>query len=215
MNWMKGLAAMAMVGALAWTSTQVGAQDNTAREARDRAEIEALMWSYTRALDTLNPDAYAAAYTPDGQFVAGQNATKGQAALKKMIVDTNERQTARRQGRGAAGDVSHDPESEADVRGQGSCADRRVLLDRVRRDRPHRAGTRGRSRPQRRSVGPRQRQVAHSESRRRAQGLSHGRSCHLVFQRTRVVGGLVPGFGVPTPLKRKRWNRRASKFSPT
>jgi hypothetical protein len=56
---------MGIVRALAWTSTRVGAQDNVAREARDRAEIEALMWDYTRALDTLNPDAYAAAYTPD------------------------------------------------------------------------------------------------------------------------------------------------------
>jgi uncharacterized protein (TIGR02246 family) len=103
MNWMKSLAAMAMVCALAWTSTQVGAQDNTAREARDRAEIEALMWSYTRALDTLNPEAYAAAYTPDGQFVAGQNATKGHAALKKMIVDTNERQSANAKGEARPG----------------------------------------------------------------------------------------------------------------
>ena len=103
MNWMKGLAALAMVCALAWTSTLVGAQDNTAREARDRAEIEALMWSYTRALDTLNPEAYAAAYTPEGQFVAGQNATKGHAALKKMIVDTNERQSANAKGEARPG----------------------------------------------------------------------------------------------------------------
>ena len=93
MTWMRGLSAMAIVCALAWTS-QVGAQDNAAREARDRAEIEALMWSYTRALDTLNADAYAAAYVPDGQFVAGGNATKGHDALKKMIVDTNARQSA-------------------------------------------------------------------------------------------------------------------------
>jgi uncharacterized protein (TIGR02246 family) len=98
MNWMRAVVVTALVCAVAWTSTQAGAQDNAAREARDRAEIEALMWSYTRALDTLNPEAYAAAYTPDGQFVAGQNATKGHAALKKMIVDTNERQSANAKG---------------------------------------------------------------------------------------------------------------------
>ena len=97
------VAVAAVVGAMAFASTQLGAQDTAAREARDRAEIEALMWSYTRALDTLNPDAYAAAYTPDGQFVAGQNATKGQAALKKMIVDTNERQTASAKGEARPG----------------------------------------------------------------------------------------------------------------
>jgi hypothetical protein len=94
MKLMKTIALTTVLCAIAWASTQVGAQDNTAREAKDRAEIEALMWRYTRALDTLNADAYAAAYTPDGQFGTGANATKGHAALKKMIVDTNERQTA-------------------------------------------------------------------------------------------------------------------------
>ena len=98
MKVMKTMVMITVVCAIGWASTQVGAQDNATREVRDRAEIEALMWSYTRALDTLNADAYAAAYTPDGQFVAGQNATKGHAALKKMIVDTNERQAANAKG---------------------------------------------------------------------------------------------------------------------
>jgi hypothetical protein len=93
---LKRTIAMTMIVCAAgwWGSTRIGAQDNAAREARDRAEIEDLMWRYARALDTLNPDAYAAVYAPDGQFGAGANATKGHAALKKMIVDTNERQTA-------------------------------------------------------------------------------------------------------------------------
>jgi len=94
MNAMRTAVVTAIVCAVAWASTQVGAQDNAAREARDRVEIEALMWRYARALDTLNADAYAANYTPDGQFGTGANATKGAAALKKMIVDTNDRQTA-------------------------------------------------------------------------------------------------------------------------
>ena len=54
------------------------------REVRDRAEIEDLMWRYTRALDTGNGAAYAAAYTPDGQFSAGTNVTKGREALMKL-----------------------------------------------------------------------------------------------------------------------------------
>ena len=49
----------------------------------DRAEIEKLMWSYDRALDTYNADAYAAKFTADGAF--GQ--TKGHAALHKMVAD--------------------------------------------------------------------------------------------------------------------------------
>ena len=58
------------------------------REARDRAEIEALMWRYTRALDTGNAEAYAAAYTEDGQFGTGANATRGREALKAMVGGT-------------------------------------------------------------------------------------------------------------------------------
>jgi uncharacterized protein (TIGR02246 family) len=55
------------------------------REAKDRAEIEQLMWRYTRALDTGNAEAYAATYTADGQFGTGANATKGREALKAMV----------------------------------------------------------------------------------------------------------------------------------
>jgi len=57
------------------------------QQMKDREEIEALMWKYARALDTFNADAYASVYTADGQFGAGANATKGTAALKKMIED--------------------------------------------------------------------------------------------------------------------------------
>jgi uncharacterized protein (TIGR02246 family) len=94
MTQMRILAVAAVVGTIGFASTQLGAQDNAAREARDRNEIEALMWRYTRALDTRNAEAYAAAYTPDGQFSAGGNPTKGRAALHKMVADLNARATA-------------------------------------------------------------------------------------------------------------------------
>ena len=61
------------------------------REAKDRTEIEKLMWTYARALDTENADAYVATFTPDGQFGAGANATKGHEALHKMIADLRQR----------------------------------------------------------------------------------------------------------------------------
>jgi hypothetical protein len=61
------------------------------RESADRAQIEKLMWDYVRALDTENADAYAAAYTPDGQFGSGATAVKGRDALKKMISDFRQR----------------------------------------------------------------------------------------------------------------------------
>jgi hypothetical protein len=55
--------------------------------ADDREAIDALMWSYARALDTFDPGAYVALYTEDGQFVAGGNATEGREALWQMIED--------------------------------------------------------------------------------------------------------------------------------
>lgn len=67
------------------------AENQTEREVQDRAQIEKLMWRYVRALDTENADAYAAVYTPDGQFGSGAKAVKGREALKKMINDLRAR----------------------------------------------------------------------------------------------------------------------------
>jgi hypothetical protein len=61
------------------------------QQAQDRVQIEKLMWQYTRALDSENADAYAATYTPDGQFGSGANWVKGHDALKKMISDLRQR----------------------------------------------------------------------------------------------------------------------------
>ena len=57
------------------------------QQAQARAEIEDLMWRYVRALDSFDPDAYAAVYTEDGQFGSGQNAAKGRAALREMVAN--------------------------------------------------------------------------------------------------------------------------------
>src|SRR5207247_921220 len=78
-------------------SSAMAAQDNAAREAKDRAEIEALMWHYARALDTGDGTAYAATYTVDGQFGTGANATKGREALKKLADRPRDQQPARPQ----------------------------------------------------------------------------------------------------------------------
>ena len=85
--------AIAVVCAVAFASTAMFAQDNSARE-KDRAEIEALMWRYTRALDTGDGTTYASTYTVDGQFGGGANATKGREALKKMVDGLREGQAA-------------------------------------------------------------------------------------------------------------------------
>ena len=85
-------AAVALVLSSAIGSSRAATGDeDVIRQAKDRAEIEALMWRYVRALDSNDPEAYAAAYTPDGQFQAGANPTKGREALTKMIVAQKQR----------------------------------------------------------------------------------------------------------------------------
>src|SRR5881394_1882705 len=85
---MKVLRACALTAIVA-TTLSLGAsvallgEDNTVRETRDRNEIEALMWKYTRALDKGDGATYASTYTENGQFGAGGNATKGREALAK------------------------------------------------------------------------------------------------------------------------------------
>jgi uncharacterized protein (TIGR02246 family) len=72
-------------------SPAVAADNEAERESHDRAQIEKLMWEYVRALDTENAEAYAAAFTPDGQFGSGASAVRGREALKKMIDDLRQR----------------------------------------------------------------------------------------------------------------------------
>jgi uncharacterized protein (TIGR02246 family) len=81
----------ALLAAALLGSPAAAAENGTQREVHDRAQIEKLMWQYVRALDTENADAYAAVFTPDGQFGSGANAVKGREALKKMIDDFRQR----------------------------------------------------------------------------------------------------------------------------
>ena len=81
--------------------TQASDVDMSAREARDRAEIQALMWRYVRALDSFDAEGYAATYTPDGQFGTGERAEKGRDALRKMVADLKKNR-AEREAKGKA-----------------------------------------------------------------------------------------------------------------
>ena len=84
------VAAALLVAAPAFAAAPANSS-NGAREAQDRAEIAELMWNYTRALDTLNAEAYVRAYTPDGAF----GKTKGRDALHKMVTDLQKSQAER------------------------------------------------------------------------------------------------------------------------
>jgi uncharacterized protein (TIGR02246 family) len=85
---MRKLLASAIVITSLGTGGAALADDAAAlREAQDRAAIEALMWRYVRALDSLDADAYAAVFTEDGSFKSGGSEEHGRAELAKMIAD--------------------------------------------------------------------------------------------------------------------------------
>lgn len=85
-----GVVVLSLVAILSYGAARGAVAKNDQVRADDRAQIEKLMWNYVRVLDTENPDAYAATYTPDGQFGEGAKAVKGSAALRKMIADLRE-----------------------------------------------------------------------------------------------------------------------------
>ncbi|MEO6378118.1 MAG: nuclear transport factor 2 family protein [Caulobacteraceae bacterium] len=96
-------AVMAAMVFLAAPGVSAAAQGGGAREG-DRAQIAELMWNYTRALDTLNEEAYVRAYVPDGAF----GKTKGHEALRKMVVDLKKGQADRAaKGEPAGGAMHH------------------------------------------------------------------------------------------------------------
>ena len=64
--------AVAVLYAVVFAPSVLFGQDNSTREAKDRTEIEELMWRYTRALDTGDGTAYAATYTVDLERVNGK-----------------------------------------------------------------------------------------------------------------------------------------------
>jgi SnoaL-like domain len=72
------------------------------REAQDRIAIEALMWRYVRALDTLDPEAYAAVFTEDGSFGSGNTQRRGQVEITQMVAELKKS----RADREAAGEKS-------------------------------------------------------------------------------------------------------------
>jgi len=160
---------------VAFASTIVVGQDNWAREAKDRAEIEALMSHYARALDTVDGAAYAATYTVDGQFGTGANATKGREALKKMVDGTREQQAAAK----AKGEPARPPMYHMEADTWIEFIDKgyplpRILPDGVWRRRAERAGAHRCRRAQRQPPRTRERQVADQTARRGAAGLTRG-----------------------------------------
>jgi len=102
------LAALGVTLLMLPTGIRLRAADaDVVQQMKDRAEIEALMWRYVRALDNLDADAYASVYTPDGEFGSGPNATRGTAALKKMVSDLKNGRAEREKGGQASPPMYH------------------------------------------------------------------------------------------------------------
>jgi uncharacterized protein (TIGR02246 family) len=78
-----------------------------ADQAADREAIHALLWRYTRALDTLNPEAYAAVFTADGEFLSGNTGSKGKQALMDMVSGVKQGQDERKAKGEAVGAMYH------------------------------------------------------------------------------------------------------------
>src|ERR671910_58678 len=86
---MRRLATSLAVAVLAIGAQSAALADDAAvlRGGQDRAAIEALMWRYVRALDSMDADGYAAVFTEDGTFGSGNTQRKGRADLKAMVAD--------------------------------------------------------------------------------------------------------------------------------
>jgi uncharacterized protein (TIGR02246 family) len=91
-----------VVLAMALGAQTAFADDAVAAREADRAAIEALMWRYVRALDSMDADAYAAVFTEDGAFKCGSTQHHGRAEVKQMIADLKKT----RDERAAAGTAS-------------------------------------------------------------------------------------------------------------
>ncbi len=83
---MRKVSALIAGAAVCASAASFAADDGSAlKQEQDRVAIEALMWRYVRALDTLDAAGYAAVFTEDGTFVSGNAQEHGRAELMKMI----------------------------------------------------------------------------------------------------------------------------------
>jgi uncharacterized protein (TIGR02246 family) len=111
---MRKLLHLSTVVALIGLSAATGAAADDAkllREANDRAEIQALMWRYVRALDTLDADAYASVFTENAKF----GTTEGREALRSMILGMKDSRAKNRAASGAPPLVTYQTMSNINI----------------------------------------------------------------------------------------------------
>ncbi len=87
------LVALVMVTALMTEpSVSLAADADILREARDRAEIEVLMWRYIQALDNLDEEAYPTFFVEDGTLCCeNSRVLKGRTEIKTTVQEASKR----------------------------------------------------------------------------------------------------------------------------
>jgi hypothetical protein len=65
------------------------------REARDRADIDVLIWRYVQALDNIDVDAYPTFFTEDGSICCEHDHTyKGRTEIRKLLQEVKDSRAA-------------------------------------------------------------------------------------------------------------------------
>lgn len=92
-----------ILGSLAVTALLLGAAPtaratdaNVIREAKDRADIEVLIWRYVQALDNIDVDAYPTFFTADGSICCEHDHTyKGRAEIRTLLQEVKDSRAAK------------------------------------------------------------------------------------------------------------------------
>jgi hypothetical protein len=71
---------------LGWAPATVASDADIIREAKDRADIEVLIWRYVQALDNIDVEAYPTFFTEDGSICCEHNHVfKGRAEIRTLL----------------------------------------------------------------------------------------------------------------------------------
>jgi hypothetical protein len=80
-----------MYAAFIAVASTAAADEASAQQLRDRAEIEELVTRYVTALDTRDADMYAGVFAEDGVYeLPGNVVHRGRAAIRKVVTDLQE-----------------------------------------------------------------------------------------------------------------------------
>jgi uncharacterized protein (TIGR02246 family) len=84
-------AVFASLAAFALATATAAPDDAAVQKLLDRAEIETLVTSYVKGLDTLDADLYAGVFAEDAVFeLPGGVVHRGRAAIRKIVTDLQE-----------------------------------------------------------------------------------------------------------------------------